>query len=419
MSTLKEKILNEIKSLLQEETFAQQGYAAPVAGGTAMGATGAVVGGALAGAAAGTAGAVGVGAAAVGIPIALATGALFTGAKAFLSDDPKYLRLIQQAKDTKSAARVFASIIDDVTGANASAQAGYAMAVLLQTIDPKQGVGDWKAEKKVFGKDIPAAGQNTGSNEKSFEFVYEYYKITNPSAAEAIRKLGKVPDGLNYPSGAIAKFDAFWRTIIRMQADRIWKGAKSVQSTSPMPKPPEPKPELPTFKYPGCSKPQFVGKNGKTKGAEVESVQRALEVYTMERSAKGKFTYNGISDVRGTFGPATEQAVYDFQKEQGGKFASRITSQLGSSLGNPDACVGPKTGCALVIIAGGEVAGYDSAKCKARFGAKKIKRGVLAKTETPEENPIAESKNWVDRTREETTSNLFERLVKDSAKKVI
>lgn len=33
--------------------------------------------------------------------------------------------------------------------------------------------------------------------------------------------------------------------------------------------------------------------------------------------------------------------------------------------------------------------------------------------------PVKESKNWLDRTREKTTSNLFERLVKDATKKVL
>lgn len=180
----------------------------------------------------------------------------------------------------------------------------------------------------------------------------------------------------------------------------------------------------PGLKYAGCKKSQFVGKNGKTSGPEVESIQRALEVYTMERSPRGKFTYKGISDNRGTYGQATEQAVYDFQKSEGGKFATRIKTQLGSSLGNPDGCVGPKTACALVMTAGGEVAGFDLAKCKAKFGKKKIEKGVLAKGETPvkgaeDAEGLAESKNWLDKTREETSSNLFERLVKDTAKKVI
>ena len=190
-----------------------------------------------------------------------------------------------------------------------------------------------------------------------------------------------------------------------------------------MPPSPGPVPS-PGLKYPGCRKPQFVGKNGKISGPEVESVQRALEVFTMEKSSRGKFTYKGVSDNRGTYGPATEQAVYDFQKSEGGKFAAKIKTQLGSALGNPDGCVGPKTACALVMVAGGEVANYNLAKCKTRFGVKKIQRGVLAKTATPIGDVeaaagMAESKNWIDRTREETKLNLFERLVKDAAKKVI
>lgn len=187
-------------------------------------------------------------------------------------------------------------------------------------------------------------------------------------------------------------------------------------------------------KYPGCKPGSeakgFVGFNGVTSGPEVESIQRALKYYhfkeTGEADRSRGFKYKGMTDQGGTFGPATESALYDFQAQNGGKYAAKLKNELGSSLGNPDACAGPRTACALVLVAGtagvrgGTIAGYDLAKCKARFGKKKIEKGRLAQAE-PEEaaGGLAESKNWLDRTREETASNLFERLVKDAAKKVI
>ena len=43
----------------------------------------------------------------------------------------------------------------------------------------------------------------------------------------------------------------------------------------------------------------------------------------------------------------------------------------------------------------------------------------LPGTAGPAPRSMRESKNWLDRTREETASNLFERLVKDAAKKKV
>lgn len=484
MSSLKKDILEEIKKLLNEEV------GGPGAGGIAAGATGALVGAAATGA--------GV-MSGIGVPIGITFGASMALMKAFLADNPSYLRILSQAKDTAGAAKAFSTIINDRTGVGASDEVGYSLAVLLQTIDPRPGRGDWDKKSRVIGKDIPPAGNNTGSAEKSFQFVYEYYKLTNPSAAKSIQTLGKIPEGLNYPSSEIAKLDFFWRAIVRMQAERIWKAAKTFSISTgptPQPKPPDVKPgpetcppgeflldgrcvkltaqiickgpqiincvpkckdhpnlqppkcvppckpgqktgcaeEKEIKKYPGCKPGSqakgFVGFNGVTSGPEVESIQRALKYYhfkeTGEADRSRGFKYKGMTDQSGTFGPATESALYDFQAQNGGKYAAKLKNELGSSLGNPDACAGPRTACALVLVAGtagvrgGTIAGYDLAKCKARFGKKKIEKGTLAQAE-PEEaaGGLAESKNWLDRTREKTASNLFERLVKDTAKKVI
>ena len=193
------------------------------------------------------------------------------------------------------------------------------------------------------------------------------------------------------------------------------------EKSAPSVPPAQPKPGL---KGPGCKRgSSFIGLNGVTSGEGVASVQAAFSaIYAADvKFDRRGFTYNGKMDERGTFGAATEEAVLGFQETKGGKYAEKIQSQLGSSLGNPDGCVGPKTGCALLIASGRAVAGYDMAKCKAKFGAKKIAQKKLAAAE-PEESTtkVAESKNWLDRTREDASSSLFERLVKDvSNKKVI
>jgi len=479
MSSLRSQILSEIKKLLNEEV------GGPGAGGIAAGATGALVGSAATGA--------GV-MSGIGVPIGITATAIFALMKSQLTDNPSYRSILSKVKDTKTAAAAFDRIINDRTGVNAAEDVGHALAVLLQTIDPRSGPGEWSGVK---GK--PSAGENTGSPEKSFQFVYEYYKLTNPAAAKAIEITGKVPQGLLYPNSEIAKLDQFWRSIVRGQAERIWKAAKTFSISTgptPQPKPPDVKPgpetcppgeflldgrcvkltaqiickgpqiincvpkckdhpnlqppkcvppckpgqktgcaeEKEIKKYPGCKPGSqakgFVGFNGVTSGPEVESIQRALKYYhfkeTGEADRSRGFKYKGMTDQSGTFGPATESALYDFQAQNGGKYAAKLKNELGSSLGNPDACAGPRTACALVLVAGtagvrgGTIAGYDLAKCKARFGKKKIEKGTLAQAE-PEEaaGGLAESKNWLDRTREKTASNLFERLVKDTAKKVI
>lgn len=164
---------------------------------------------------------------------------------------------------------------------------------------------------------------------------------------------------------------------------------------------PTPKPEL---KGSGC-KPgsKFIGKNGLTSGPEVVALQQIL---TSAMLTGGKSLPQGIFD------PKTEEAVLNFQNNYGAKYAQKVKSELGRDfpLDKTDGCVGPKTACALLLYSkvDATIAGFNKAKCKARFG-KAIEQGA-----------IKESKNWLDRTREDTTSSLFERLVKDvSNKKVI
>jgi len=119
-------------------------------------------------------------------------------------------------------------------------------------------------------------------------------------------------------------------------------------------------------------------------------------------------------EITGVFDEATGIAVYKFQRDNGGKYASKIQAELGSiSMGNPDGCVGAKTMCALLVAYGdprmsiGKLGNIRY--CKQTFGSKNIEAGTLKR----------ESKNWLDKTREETSNSLFERLVKDISKKKV
>lgn len=438
MSSFRDQVLSEIKKILSEDKETVIG--AGVAGGTTVGALG------LAGGAAAAGGSAVIGAAGTAAMAAIALGQFYNQR---INKDPKIKAAFAGAgNDPSKLAKFVARIFTDPeqTGVNITSDLDQPLFQLL--------------------KDVEAQ-----SPQINFGFVVSYYEVADPKNAAILKKYNGMPYSLNHckqlgltgcgqsafsggspdksgglmpPSDAASRLSWGKRVDIRFVLNDIWKKAAkySGEQETPQPKPktcppgsrtvvnekgetvcvsgpgPEPGPVPQQLKYVGCRKPQFVGKNGIVDGPKVESIQRALELVTMEKSNRGKFTYQGKSDNRGTFGPATEQAVYDFQKSQGGRYAAKIRTQLGSSLGNPDACVGPKTACALAMVAGGEIAGYDLAKCKARFGKKKIERDVLAKGEQAPEN-IAESKNWLDKTREKTASNLFERLVKDTTKKVI
>lgn len=210
----------------------------------------------------------------------------------------------------------------------------------------------------------------------------------------------------------------------------------------------------------GCRKPQFIGKNGKRSGDQIINIQMLLgnlaEVGL--RVGDNSVTFQGASkDNLGYFGLATQSAVVKFQEMYGERFAPKLKGQLGIDMPTikADGCVGPRTACALILSAElsglqtpgfKNVLGYNPAKCKAVLsGAKKKAKTSVTPDKTtvpasgmgggaqelpPEPGPervggreipapMQESKNWLDRTREETASNLFERLVKDAAKKVI
>ena len=227
--------------------------------------------------------------------------------------------------------------------------------------------------------------------------------------------------------------------------DRLESGEPICKPSSAPPKPTAPR----LLKGPGC-KPgsKFVGKNGELSGEGVKQIQNSLtKLFGLNNFPGQGFTYKNETDSTGRFGTATENAVLDFQKNYGATLGGKLKGFLGSSLGNPDGCVGPKTACALAFATKDTVLGFNDAKCKGRFSPAKKKTPATDETTVPISGmgsggqelpsqpnptpsgpgrgasgagqPMGESKNWLDRTREETTSNLFERLVKDAAKKVI
>ena len=394
--SFRQEILNEIENMIKKEKLHEVLPVLAVAGGIAS------------------------------VPV-LAIGATIKLLKAKLQDDPRYATILSKipgASDTKSAAAAIASIVYDTTGVNASSKVGEEMNKILQAVDE--------------------AGP-----EACASFVFYWYVATkNSSAQEEIISNNMVPpkkyrDQYYMPYRDMSKLDWKGRETAQSSIFSIWRKATEAKKKSPEPGPtpgpgpgptpgPTPKPGL---KGPGCkSGSNFIGLNGKTSGNEIYEVQKALSS-AMYGNLQGrtKFVYEDKSDPFGTYGSATEEAVLDFQKTKGGKFAARIRNELGSSLGNPDGCVGPKTACALIIASSvQQVAGYDLAKCKAKFkrlnngGTQLVQKGGKTPNQAPEsqEQPQqqsvkAESKNWLDRTREDTTSSLFERLVQDVSKKKV
>lgn len=186
-----------------------------------------------------------------------------------------------------------------------------------------------------------------------------------------------------------------------------------------------------SLKGPGC-KPgsQFIGLNGKLgPSVDVQNIQNILANLLSQLTTGGgsgarmkstTFSFANHEDQFGKFGLATETAVKEFQRIYGQKYAEKIRSMLGAEhpLEKVDGCVGPKTACALILAEAAfpkgsrsyveqQIAGYTMSRCKQKFG-KAINKGALK-----------ESKNWLDRTREDTTSSLFERLVQDVSKKKV
>lgn len=440
--SLRKQILNELRSMLSELTGEEKGTlaAAGVLGAQAGGWAAPLASGAgapIAGTALVPVGAVGAGAflgvAAPASVIAIIA-KLRQNLRQFTDSDPAAKQILDQIKSNPTKAYdiggMIAQIVKTNPGANLADELGKDILMIMKAIA-------------------------NGNQKECLSFVTGWYGVTSRNDFNQIKQLGRLPNsyqeckqvgftdcrdraangstygfgrgGILVPRRDLDKVDWFGeRANAQTEMYTIWNKASTIKESSPTPpepdkpKPPEPKPGL---RGPGC-KPgsSFIGLNGVTSGDGVTSVQRALAgTLVYGEMKRGSFTYNGQSDALGTFGVATESAVLDFQKDKGGKFAARIQNELGSSLGNPDGCVGPKTSCALVIAGSVQaVAGYDLPKCKAKFT--KLKRGgkQFAAGETQAQKVTAESKNWADRTRESTTSSLFERLVKDvSNKKVI
>ena len=176
---------------------------------------------------------------------------------------------------------------------------------------------------------------------------------------------------------------------------------------------------------------------------------------------------------------STDNGIKNLQRklsEYGKNLSSGIGGDYGTSSGpgmkagdvgasfiiKPDGCYGPKTSCAVTLFYGlPDIYGRSKNKCMSKLGLSKkaastvekqsqaqlspetwAERGLgaagkflkgdftgakaelgknaqeLAGEKTKKAGLKKESKNWIAKTREETLSNLFERLVKDSSKKV-
>ena len=175
---------------------------------------------------------------------------------------------------------------------------------------------------------------------------------------------------------------------------------------------PSPVPAVPEKKQIGRCKPPFVGRNGGIdKGPPVQQVQEILS------NPKVKILAPGFSP--GIIDDATNKAIFDVQKglaTMGKKIASGLGGTYEGGIITPDGCYGPKTSCAVSLF-------YQLPDMynKSRKKCLQILKITLKDAERAQnfEGPIQESKNWIDKTREGTASNLLEKLTKAFASKKV
>lgn len=228
----------------------------------------------------------------------------------------------------------------------------------------------------------------------------------------------------------------------------------------------------PTLHRGGCKNPKYIGFNGVTSGIDVKTVQTALTLFFSTRGAAKIITFKDDN-----FSETMESLVKEFQRAKklkddgcvGPRTACQLmklynwnTSILGldkakcykltsaapkpprpEDQGPPD----QKMDLLRIVdkeyrmqlrdktnnpkgLSGSILDTYNGNSSFKKLIDDAFEQGKLTKQFIKSEwNKIApeselpkameESKNWLDRTREDTTSNLFERLVKDASKKVI
>jgi len=192
-----------------------------------------------------------------------------------------------------------------------------------------------------------------------------------------------------------------------------------LKKPSPEPSPQPSEPPKPEYKAEqGKCGPSFVGLNGGiTKGPKVNEVQEVL--------AKLGILKSGY--VGGTVDTPTNNAIFELQKRLaplGNKIASGLGGTYEGTAIKPDGCYGPKTSCAVSLMYKlPDVYNNNVNKCMRilKISTKQFKKasGEAALPASQGIVDLKESKDWITKTREGTSSSLFERLVQDVSKKKV